>query len=356
MIVSLHDASDPPAGSAGNRGLRPAANATMPSSHVADRSTGSAPRWEESVERLSDEMKRVQAAVGGVIRGKDAVVSKVLTAMLAGGSILLEDVPGVGKTTLAKCITTLMGLEFGRVQCTPDLLPADILGGPIFRPATGEFEFRPGPIFCNLLIADEVNRASPRTQSALLEAMAESQVTIDGSRYDLRRPFIVIATQNPDGFEGTFPLPESQLDRFLIRMEMDYPDAESEVALLVEPEMDAVDLPSVITAERFAHYQRCVSRVSVSRPIAEYLVSIVAATRIDPRIEVGVSPRGSKMWLSAARASAALQGRTYILPDDLQQTATGVLPHRMTARSSVATHGDLVAVIDDWVGRVPVPV
>ena len=306
------------------------------------------------VQSLRDHLSRIRDAVGQTIRGKDDVVDQVLMSMLAGGSILLEDVPGVGKTTLAKSITTLMGLDFGRVQCTPDLLPADILGGPIFRPGTGEFEFRPGPIFCHLLIADEINRASPRTQSALLEAMAESQVTIDGTRYDLRRPFIVIATQNPGGFEGTYPLPESQLDRFLIRLAMDYPDADAEVALLLDPPQTEI-VSAIVTADQFANYQSVVSRIGVRRRVAEYLVDVVTATRADPRVQIGVSPRGSKMWLSAAKATAAMDGRTFVLPDDLQQTAAAVLPHRMSAKSSSATHRDLCEIVADIVGRVAVP-
>ena len=176
----------------------------------------------ESVEQELQQIENVRQALRGVIRGKSKVIESLLTALLAEGSVLLEDVPGVGKTTLAKSLASLLNLEFQRIQCTPDLLPADILGSSIFQPATGTFDFRQGPIFCDLLIADEINRASPRTQSALLEAMAESQVTIDGTPYPLHQPFMVIATQNPNGFEGTYPLPESQLDRFLFRLSMDY--------------------------------------------------------------------------------------------------------------------------------------
>ncbi|MEM0924804.1 MAG: AAA family ATPase, partial [Planctomycetota bacterium] len=183
---------------------------------------------------LLEKVEKVREQLQQVIRGKAEVIDSVLTSILAEGSILLEDVPGVGKTTLAKSIASLIDLDFQRIQCTPDLLPSDILGSAVFQPASGEFHFRRGPIFCNLLIADEVNRASPRTQSALLEAMAESQVTIDSSQYQLERPFIVIATQNPSGFEGTYPLPESQLDRFLFRLSMDYPDAQSEIELLLD--------------------------------------------------------------------------------------------------------------------------
>ncbi len=211
-----------------------------------------------SAERLLEGIHRVREQLQQVIRGKVDVIDSVLTAMLAEGSVLLEDVPGVGKTTLAKSIAALIDLKFQRVQCTPDLLPADILGSSIFQPGKGVFEFRPGPIFCDLLIADEINRASPRTQSALLEAMAEGQVTVDGQRHDLKQPFIVIATQNPSGFEGTFPLPESQLDRFLLRLSMEYPDVDSEIEMLLDQPTDDPNfrLEPVMHRDDLVHLQQ----------------------------------------------------------------------------------------------------
>ena len=293
-----------------------------------------------------------------VIRGKPDVIDSVLTCILAEGSVLLEDVPGVGKTTLAKSIAALIDLDFQRIQCTPDLLPSDILGSAIFQPATGEFHFRRGPIFCNLLIADEINRASPRTQSALLEAMAESQVTIDSSQYRLDRPFIVIATQNPSGFEGTYPLPESQLDRFLFRLSMDYPDAESEVDLLLDQATHnpSAELTPVMHRDELAKLQSFVREVTVDRKVVRYLVDLVSSTRQDSRLRVGCSPRGSKMLLRAAQARAVLAKRDYVLPDDIQEVAVAVLAHRVSMRSVSSSWNDSATVIDELIRQTEVVV
>jgi MoxR-like ATPase len=309
--------------------------------------------------QLLARLDEVRTQVQTVIRGKADVIDAVLTAMLAEGSVLLEDVPGVGKTTLAKAIAALIDLDFQRVQCTPDLLPADILGSSIFQPASGTFEFRTGPIFCNLLIADEINRASPRTQSALLEAMAESQVTIDGERYELRKPFIVIATQNPSGFEGTFPLPESQLDRFLLRLTMNYPDTDNEVDMIMDQAShDPLDqLQTVMHGDELIQLQAFVRRVKVDRKVASYLVDLVGATRRDSRLRVGCSPRGSKMLLRAAQARAVLCGRDFILPDDVQAMAVKVLAHRVAARSISAKSAETgTQVIHDVLQQIEVPV
>jgi len=293
-----------------------------------------------------------------VIRGKAGVIDLVLTAVLAEGSILLEDVPGVGKTTLAKSLASLIELKFQRVQCTPDLLPADILGSSIYQPSSGTFEFRPGPIFCDLLIADEVNRASPRTQSALLEAMAEGQVTVDGNRYQLERPFLVIATQNPSGYEGTFPLPESQLDRFLLRLTMDYPDHESEIEMLLNQPTDNPDfqLQAVMTREELTSLQQYVRSIQVDRKIAHYVVALATATRFDSRIRTGCSPRGSKMLLRAAQARAVLEGRQFVLPDDVQALASSVLSHRVSLRNATLGAADAIAIQNEIVAQVEVPV
>ncbi|WP_436716366.1 MoxR family ATPase [Roseiconus lacunae] len=303
----------------------------------------------ETAQLLLNQIELVREKLQSVIRGKADVIDSVLTCILAEGSVLLEDVPGVGKTTLAKSIASLIDLEFQRIQCTPDLLPSDILGSAIFQPTSGEFHFRRGPIFCNLLIADEINRASPRTQSALLEAMAESQVTIDSSQYQLERPFIVIATQNPSGFEGTYPLPESQLDRFLFRLSMDYPDVESEVELLLDQAAKdpSSELTPVMHRDELAALQRLVREVSVDPKVARYLVDVVSATRQDNRLRVGCSPRGSKMLLRAAQARAVLGGRDYVLPDDIQEVAVAVLAHRVSMRSVSASWNDAAAVIDE---------
>ncbi len=322
----------------------------------AVRNTGEA-HEEDSRERVFESLSLVRQSLRGIIRGKEDVIDSMLIAMLAEGSVLLEDVPGVGKTTMAKGIAALFDLKFQRLQCTPDLLPSDILGGSIYQPASGTFEFRPGPVFCNLFIADEVNRASPRTQSALLEAMAESQVTIDGHRHLLPHPFVVIATQNPIGFEGTFPLPESQLDRFLMRLSMDYPDAKSEVDLLLaqvtsEP-ID--DLKPLMSSNALSKLQRWSREVTVDRKVANYLVEIISLTRRDSRIRVGCSPRGSKMLLRAAQARALMLRRSFVLPDDVQAMAPSVLAHRISVRTLSATERP-IEIIADLVSRVEVPV
>ncbi len=307
---------------------------------------------------LLDGIEAVRNELQQVIRGKADVIDSVLIAMLAEGSVLLEDVPGVGKTTLAKSIAALIDLEFQRVQCTPDLLPADILGSSIFQPATGTFDFRAGPIFCDLLIADEINRASPRTQSALLESMAEGQVTIDGRRYDLKQPFVVIATQNPSGFEGTFPLPESQLDRFLLRLSMNYPDHDNEVELLLHQPTDDPDfkLEPVMHRDDLVHLQSFVRQVQVDRKIAKYVVELACATRRDSRLRVGCSPRGSKMLLRASQARAVLLGRDFVVPDDIQSLAEQVIGHRVALRSVSGTSEEATQIVRELVQQTEVPV
>ncbi|MCC9602697.1 MoxR family ATPase [Stieleria sp. JC731] len=318
--------------------------------------TGQQSTDQQTPDQLLAKLEQVRDQLQGVIRGKADVIDSVLTCILAEGSVLLEDVPGVGKTTLAKSIASLIDLDFKRIQCTPDLLPSDILGNAIFQPTSGEFHFRRGPIFCNLLIADEINRASPRTQSALLEAMAESQVTIDSSQYRLERPFIVIATQNPSGFEGTYPLPESQLDRFLFRLSMDYPDVESEVDLLLDQAAKdpSSELTPVMHRDELASLQRYVREVSVDPKVARYLVEVVNATRQDSRLRVGCSPRGSKMLLRAAQARAVLSRRSYVLPDDIQEVAVAVLAHRISMRSVSGSWNDAAAVIDELLRQTEV--
>lgn len=310
------------------------------------------------VKSLLNLIETVRSKLQSVIRGKADVIDSVLTCILAEGSVLLEDVPGVGKTTLAKSIAALIDLDFQRIQCTPDLLPSDILGSAIFQPATGEFHFRRGPIFCNLLIADEINRASPRTQSGLLEAMAESQVTIDSTLYRLDRPFIVIATQNPSGFEGTYPLPESQLDRFLFRLSMDYPDAESEIDLLLDQASHdpSSELSPVMHRDELVRLQSLVREVTVDRKVVRYIVDLVSATRQDSRLRVGCSPRGSKMLLRAAQARAVLAGRDFVLPDDIQEVAVAVLAHRVSMRSVSSSWNDAASLIDELLRQTEVVV
>lgn len=307
---------------------------------------------------LSHRLARVSERLSSVIRGKQEVIEQLLMAVIAGGSLLLEDVPGVGKTTLAKTLASAVELDFQRVQCTPDLLPADIFGFSVLNPQEGTFQFRPGPIFCNLLLVDEINRASPRTQSALLEAMAEGQVTVEGTRHPLSPPFMVIATQNPAGSRGTFPLPESQLDRFLFQLSVGYPDPKSEVEMLLRREVDpAAMLSPTLSRDQLIEVQREVRDVLIEPIVGQYLVAIVNQTRSDPRLRVGVSPRGSLMLARASQASAYLAQRSFVIPDDVQKVAPLVLAHRLVAaRSGDTQPAAMQAIVRELVARVEVPV
>jgi MoxR-like ATPase len=295
----------------------------------------------------------------GVILGKSDSIDVMIVALLAGGSVLIEDVPGVGKTTLAKALAQSIDATYRRIQFTPDLLPADILGSSIYNPVSGDFRFDPGPIFCNILLADEINRASPRTQSALLEAMNENQTTIEGQRRPLAKPFMVIATENPIEFHGTYPLPEAQLDRFLVRLAIGYPSAEVEVDILKshanhEP-IESVE--PVLSLEQVRRIQEEVAEVHVDDTILEYIVEIVHATRHDNRLELGVSTRGTLMLSRAARARAYALDRDFVIPDDVAWVIPHVLPHRilLTAKTQ---HSGVTAqqVVAEIVGRIKVPV
>jgi len=294
-----------------------------------------------------------------VIYGKSECIDVMVVSLLAGGSVLIEDVPGVGKTTLAKALAKSIDAKFSRVQFTPDLLPADILGSSIYNPVSGDFKFSRGPVFCNILLADEINRASPRTQSALLEAMNENQATIEGQRYPLPKPFMVIATENPIEFHGTYPLPEAQLDRFLVRLAMGYPSAEVEVDILKshahnEP-LDKIQ--PVLGLEQVQQIQREASNVHVDDSILEYIVEIIHATRCDGRLRLGISTRGTLMLSRAARARAYFQKRDYVIPDDVLWVVPHVLLHRLLLTSKTR-HGGTSAkqIIMDIVGRIKVPV
>ncbi len=306
---------------------------------------------------LHDRIDTLRASLSSVILGKQTVIDHLVLALLAEGSVLLEDVPGVGKTTLAKSLAACVGLEFKRIQCTPDLLPADIVGFSMFQPNSGTFEFRPGPVFANLLVVDEINRASPRTQSALLEAMAERQVTIDGVRRILNQPFLVVATQNPQGYAGTFPLPESQIDRFLFQLSMDYPDAESEAQMLIEQAIEhpCDNLEVILSKEDLLETQSLVRRIRIERPVANYIVDLVHHTRVDRRLSLGASPRGAQMLLRASQARAFTQRRDYVLPDDVQSVATLVLAHRVVASEGEGYSANVTrSVIQDIVDHVGV--
>lgn len=283
-----------------------------------------------------------------VIKGKNDAVERVLLSLAAGGHVLLEDAPGTGKTTLAKALAASMGGTFRRVQFTPDLLPADITGSSFYNPADGSFEFRPGPVFCNVLLADEINRTSPRTQSALLEVMGEAQVSTDGRRHVLPTPFFVIATQNPSDYAGTYPLPEAQIDRFSVRVSLGYPDADSELEILFDQKQHhpLEDLHSVVSTQDVLGIQEAVKTVRVEESVGRYIVEIVGATRGDTRLKLGLSPRGSLALYRTAQARAWWSGRDYALPEDVRALAEPVLAHRMVletkARYAGVSNSDII--------------
>ncbi len=284
---------------------------------------------------------QVTANVEKVIVGKRSAIEMALVALLCDGHVLIEDVPGVGKTMLARALAASLGLDFKRLQCTPDLLPNDITGVSVLNQKTGEFEFRPGPAFAHVLLADEINRATPRTQSALLEAMGERQVTVDGVTYPLARPFIVMATQNPIEYEGTFPLPEAQLDRFLMRLSVGYPDAaeESHILRRLQREHPIESLGQVVEGAALPDLARQAWEVHVDDTVEGYIVRLVQATREHPDLALGASPRGSLALFKTAQALAALQGRDYVLPDDVKRMAPLTLTHRLLLKPESALRG-----------------
>ena len=279
-------------------------------------------------------LAELRQSIAGVVKGKDDVIQLALTALLARGHLLIEDVPGVGKTTLAQALARSFHCTFQRIQFTSDLLPSDVIGISVYNPATQEFEFKPGPIFANIIVADEINRTTPKTQSALLEAMNESQITVDNNTRPLPQPFLVLATQNPIEHHGTYPLPESQLDRFLMRIRMGYPSRESEKEIIrnhsaghadpIEPIMDANDVVAM---------QQAISRVKVEESLLDYALEIIERTRQTEQLSLGVSPRGAVMLHRAAQARAFLEGRDYCLPDDLKRLIIPVFAHRVVVSS-----------------------
>lgn len=286
-------------------------------------------------------LDRLKEALGHVIRGKDSAIELLIVGLLADGHVLIEDVPGVGKTTLAKALSRAIRADFMRIQFTPDLLPADILGASVLDPREGSFSFQPGPVFTHLLLADEINRASPRTQSALLEAMNEAQVTVDGKTRALPRPFFVIATQNPVDFQGTYPLPEAQLDRFLLRLDLGYPSEEQELGILVSRQLvDPLDaLEGITDLDEIRDIQDGVRKITIDEDIAKYIVRIVRATRSERDLEVGVSPRGALALFRTSQARALVSGRSHVTPDDVQKLATSVLAHRVLLTSQARYGG-----------------
>lgn len=301
---------------------------------------------------------RIEAQVARAFVGKPQVVRRLLVALAAGGHVLLDDVPGVGKTLLARALAASIGGDFRRVQFTSDLLPGDIVGSVVLEPGRSELAFRPGPVFAHVLLADEVNRATPRTQSALLEAMNEGQVTADRVSHPLPRPFLVVATQNPSGFEGTYPLPESQLDRFLLRVRVGYPSAADEKELLRrQRERGALEgVEAVATPADVLALQAGCRAVRTAEPLLDYLVALAQATRTHPRIAVGASPRATQACLRAAQAQALLEGRDHVLPDDVKAVAVPALAHRLLA--SAASQGledGREALVEQLLASVPVP-
>jgi MoxR-like ATPase len=282
-----------------------------------------------------DKLRALQRNVESVLLGKGQTVRQVLVALLARGHVLLEDVPGVGKTVLARAVAKSIDCTFSRIQLTPDLLPSDILGVSIFDSSSNEFVFRRGPIFAHVVLVDEINRTTPRTQSALLEAMNESQVTADGQTYPLGPPFMVLATQNPYEFEGTYFLPENQLDRFMIRVRIGYPDRKTEHDILVvQPSRTRLEkLRPVLTAQEFVSLQQQVHAIRVDEAIVQYILSIAEATRRSDDLAVGLSPRGTLALLQAAKAMALLEGRDYVVPDDVKDLAVPVCAHRLLTKA-----------------------
>jgi MoxR-like ATPase len=305
-----------------------------------------------SARGILDEIERA-------VVGKRDALELVLVALLADGHVLIEDYPGLAKTLIARSFARVIGARFARVQFTPDLMPSDITGSSIFNQRTGDFEFRPGPVFTDVLLADEINRAPPKTQSALLEAMEEQQVTTDDGTVQLGRPFLVLATQNPIEYEGTYPLPEAQLDRFLVRLRVGYPSREDEWQMLehrLERRADEVELTPVVDAIGLVAMQRAIEAVHVSSSVGRYIVDLVAATRVSPSVQVGASPRGTLALMKLARAKAALGGRDFVVPDDVKAVAVAALAHRLTLRPELwvqRVQGD--EVVEECLGSVPTP-
>jgi MoxR-like ATPase len=319
----------------------------------------SADQMVDRAHAVAEAARAVRTNVGKVIVGKEGATNLLLVALLSEGHILIEDVPGMGKTVMARALARSLDCSFARIQGTADLLPSDVTGVSYFNQKRNEFEFRVGPIFASVVLADEVNRATPRTQSALLEAMQERQVTVDGQTMALPHPFLLIATQNPIELEGTFPLPEAQLDRFLLRMRVDYPGADDERAMLYrfQEAQPLETLTPVLSAEALLALLPTVRAVQVSEPIANYLLAVVRATREHPALDLGASPRAALALFRASQALAALSGRPFVLPDDVKQLSQSVLAHRLVVTAQSRLHGqDATQILDEILERTPVPV
>jgi len=311
------------------------------------------------IEAVADRCQTILAALAQVIVGKADVLEQIMAGVLANGHILIEDNPGLAKTLIARLVAQTLDLSFKRIQFTPDLLPSDITGSFLFNQREARFEFRQGPIFTHLLLADEINRATPKTQSALLEAMQEAQVTIEGERFPLEAPFLVIATQNPIELEGTYPLPEAQLDRFLMRLRVGYPEREEEVEILArrrERRDDVITLPPVISRAELLAMQASLEDVHVAGVTERYIVDLVRATRDDRRVALGASPRGALALLKLSRALAALRRRDFVLPDDVKAMAIPALAHRLVLRPELwASRVSAAQVVESLLAQVPAP-
>jgi MoxR-like ATPase len=312
-----------------------------------------------ALEQVADRCGQILDQVERAVVGKRDALETILLAVLANGHALIEDYPGLAKTLVVRSFAQVLEMDFGRVQFTPDLMPADVTGSSIFLAASGEFEFRPGPVFTNLLLADEINRAPPKTQSALLEAMAERQVTIEGESRPLAAPFLVVATQNPIEYEGTYPLPEAQLDRFLLRLAVGYPSREDEWEVLdrrMLRKTDEIVLDPVSDITELLAMQAAIESVHVSKAVGLYMVDLTAATRVHPQVQVGASPRGTLALLKLSRCLATLRGRDFVTPEDVKQVAVPALAHRMTLRPELwVQRVSSETVVRDCLESVPTP-
>jgi MoxR-like ATPase len=313
----------------------------------------------EQVTVVKEAAEKIMTNVSKVIVGKEEVTRLVLVALLCEGNVLMEDVPGVGKTMLAKATARSLGCSFHRIQCTPDLLPSDVTGLQFYNQKTGAFEFRPGPIMANIVLVDEINRATPRTQSALLEAMQEQQITVDMETVHLPRPFMLMATQNPIEQEGTFPLPEAQLDRFLLRLRIGYPAEDEEGIILTrfQQENPLDKLGSITEAQELLKLQKICRQIFVAEPVRNYIVAIIRATRVHPDIKLGASPRASLGLHQAVQTFAAIQGRGFVIPDDVKELAVPTLAHRLIVKTEARLRGHSTEeIIKGIIDRTAVPV
>jgi len=312
-----------------------------------------------TIDRVTERSGEIVGTLARVIVGKADVLERILAGILANGHVLIEDYPGLAKTLIARLFAQALNLSFKRLQCTPDLLPADVTGSFLFDQRQARFEFRPGPVFTHLLLADEINRATPKTQAALLEAMQEAQVTVEGESFRLEPPFLVIATQNPIEMEGTYPLPEAQLDRFLMRVSVGYPSADEERQILErrrQRRQDEAQVPAVVSRDEVLAMQRTLEDVFVSDAVERYVVDLVQATRTDHRVALGASPRGALALLKLARAWAVLRGRDFVTPDDVKAMAGSALAHRLILQPELwVSKLSAAQVVNDLLTQVPVP-